>query len=77
MEAFKGSGCAICVAGMSMLTEKVIGKTVQEVDEMENTVPLKMLGMEERSPRLKCAVLGLDAMKRAINMEEDDDCDFC
>lgn len=73
----KGSGCAISVAGMSMLSEKLIGMNKQEIEALDHEYMLELLGMQEKSPRVKCAVLGLEAVKRAIHGEEDDPCDFC
>ena len=75
--AFKGSGCAISLAGMSMLSEKLIGMPTEEVEALEDGYMLGMLGMDSKSPRIKCAVLGLGAVKRAISGGEDDPCDFC
>lgn len=74
---YTGQGCAISVAGMSMLSEKLKGMKLKEVEQLDHSYMLKMLGMEEKTPRIKCAVLGLDAVKRAIKMEDDEPCDFC
>lgn len=74
---FTGSGCAISIAGMSMLSEKLPGMKVEDVEELENSFILDLLGMDEKSPRIKCGVLGLEAVKRAIREEGDDPCEFC
>ncbi len=74
---FKGTGCAISIAGASMVTEKIKGMHVSEVAEMTEKTILDMMGMDEKSARVKCATLILEALKRAIKMEEDDPCDFC
>jgi nitrogen fixation NifU-like protein len=74
---FKGTGCAISLAGMSMLSEELIGKTVEEVEKMDSDYMLGMMGMDSKSPRVKCATLGLSAVLRALSGEEDDPCEFC
>ncbi len=74
---FIGSGCAISIAGMSMLSEKLKGMPLKDVEKLDASYMLDMLGMESKTPRIKCAVLGLDAVKRAIKMEDDEPCDFC
>ena len=75
--SFKGSGCAISIAGMSMLSEKLVGMKTSDIGELTHAYVLDLLGMEAKSPRIKCAVLGLDATHRAIRGEEDEPCDFC
>jgi len=74
---FKGTGCAISLAAASMMTEEVVGKHVSEVMELEEKFVLDMMGMDAGSARVKCATLVLEALRRAIKMEEDDPCDFC
>lgn len=75
--SFKGSGCAISIAGSSMVTEKLVGMKLKDIESLTHAFALDLLGMQEKSPRLKCAVLGLEAAKRAVRKEEDDPCDFC
>jgi nitrogen fixation protein NifU and related proteins len=60
-------GCAICLASMSMLSEKLIEKNVDELKELDNSVVLDMLGMKESSGRIKCAALGVEAVKLIIS----------
>jgi nitrogen fixation protein NifU and related proteins len=74
---YKGTGCAISMAGISMLSEKLKGMTAKEIDALPNTYILTLLGMEEKSPRLKCALLSIEAARRAVRGEADDECDFC
>jgi nitrogen fixation NifU-like protein len=74
---YKGSGCAISVAGMSMLSKNLVGKKVEDLEEIEDKVALELLGLDEKTSRKKCATLGLRAIEKAVKMEEDDPCDFC
>lgn len=64
---FDARGCAISIAAMSMLSEKVKGKKVEEVLEIEDSFVLKMLGLEKGTPRIKCALLGLETLKKALS----------
>ena len=75
---YDASGCAICIAGMSMLSEKLIGMSTKDIEKLDDKYILDLLGMQSRSPRIKCATLGLEATKRALKEDEEDDpCDFC
>ncbi len=74
---YKGSGCAISMAGSSMLTEELKGKTVDEVKKLGPDYMLNLIGVDRKSPRVKCALLGFDAAKRAVESGKDDPCDFC
>ena len=64
--AFQGKGCAISQASASMLTEHVKGKTVAEVDRMDERVILDLLGVPLSPGRLKCALLGLQTLQKLL-----------
>jgi nitrogen fixation NifU-like protein len=62
--AFSGRGCAISQASASMLTEAIVGKTVDELKQMSKDDILEMLGGIQLGPtRLKCALLSLKVLK--------------
>ena len=61
--AFSGRGCAISQASASMLTEAILGKTLDEVKQMSKDDILEMLGIELGPVRLKCALLSLKVLK--------------
>jgi nitrogen fixation protein NifU and related proteins len=64
---FNGDGCAISQASASMLTELVMGKTIDEVRKIDKTVLLENLGSPNLGAvRIKCALLPLKVMKTAI-----------
>jgi nitrogen fixation NifU-like protein len=63
---FVGKGCAISIAAMSMLTEKIRGKSTHEVLTMNKDSILEMLNIPIGPARLKCALLGLTAVKKAL-----------
>ena len=55
--AFEGDGCAISQASASMLSERLPGMTLSEVEAMDRDDVLEMLGVEISPMRIKCAVL--------------------
>tara|TARA_B110000014_G_C19934875_1_gene483664 strand:+ start:248 stop:637 length:390 start_codon:yes stop_codon:yes gene_type:complete len=55
--AFRGEGCAISKASASMLSEVAIGKTIDEIYEMDRNDIIELLGVEVTPMRIKCAVL--------------------
>jgi nitrogen fixation NifU-like protein len=61
--AFTGRGCAISQASASMLTESILGKSIEEVKAMTKDDILEMLGIELGPTRLKCALLSLKVVK--------------
>ena len=61
--AFSGRGCAISQASASMLTESIVGKTVDELKALTREDILDLLGIELGPVRLKCALLSLKVLK--------------
>ncbi len=64
---FDARGCAISIAAMSMISEKVKGKKKEEVLKLEDDFVLKMLGLEKSTPRVKCALLGIETLRKALS----------
>lgn len=62
---FSGEGCAISQASVSMLTERLIGKTLPEIEKIPNEEIYEMLGITISPGRAKCALLGLITAKKA------------
>lgn len=63
---WNGTGCAISQAAMSMLSEELEGKTFEDVDHLMKDGMLALLGVPIGPRRLKCALLGLHAVKNAL-----------
>ena len=63
---FKAKGCAISIAAMSMLSERVKGQKIKEVLLFNKENILKMLGIPLSPTRLKCGILGLTALKQCL-----------
>lgn len=55
--AFSGDGCAISQASASLLTEKLRGITLDELQELNRDDVTDMLGVDISPMRIKCAVL--------------------
>jgi nitrogen fixation protein NifU and related proteins len=64
--AFRGQGCAVSFASASLLTEKLKGKRLSELQKLNNDEIVKLLGIELGPTRLKCALLPLIALKKAL-----------
>ena len=61
--AFSGQGCAISQASADLLMEFVIGKSVDDVKNLNRDDLLDLLGIELGPVRLKCALLSLKVLK--------------
>jgi nitrogen fixation NifU-like protein len=64
--AFAGHGCAISQASADLLMEAVIGKTLEDVKQINRDGILEMLGIDLGPVRLKCALLPLKVLKAGV-----------
>ena len=64
--AFTGHGCAISRAAASMMSEEIIGKSLDELRGWDKENITDLLGIEVGPVRIKCALLPLKAMKAAV-----------
>lgn len=64
---FSGQGCAISQASMSMLSEQMVGKPLEQVAAMTKEDVLELLGIPLTPVRLKCALLGLVVTKMGMH----------
>ncbi|PJF39881.1 MAG: SUF system NifU family Fe-S cluster assembly protein [Chloroflexi bacterium] len=60
---WEGDGCAISQASASMLTEEIVGKTLEEVRAIDKQHIFDMLGIPLSMNRVKCALLSLKVLK--------------
>jgi nitrogen fixation NifU-like protein len=65
--SFSGQGCSISQAATSMLTEVVVGKTVEEAAALQREDVTDLIGIPLSPVRLKCALLGLGVLKVALH----------
>ena len=64
--AFTGRGCAISQASASMLTDEIKGQSLTELVRLGQQDVLDNLGIEISPARLKCAMLSLETLRKAI-----------
>ena len=64
--AFDGHGCAISQASADLLIESIMGKTLDDVKNLNKQDVLDMLGIELGPVRLKCALLCLKVLKAGV-----------
>lgn len=69
--SFMGNGCAISQAAASMLTDEVKGKLLKNLSKTIDTKTiLKMLGVPVSPARMKCALLSLKTLLKALEESE-------
>jgi nitrogen fixation NifU-like protein len=59
-------GCAISTAGISIISEELKGKKLEEVKDLGEDWMLETLGVEVSPMRKKCAMLGLKTVQKAL-----------
>ncbi|MBI4148050.1 SUF system NifU family Fe-S cluster assembly protein [Candidatus Woesearchaeota archaeon] len=64
---FVGQGCAISQASMSMLSEQLKGKTVDDIKRITSDDILSLLGIPVGIVRIKCALLSLKTVHVGIS----------
>jgi len=67
---FVGQGCAISQSSASMLTVMLKGKSVSEAKKIDPDRIVRMLGIPLSAVRLKCALLSLQVLKKALFSKE-------
>ena len=61
---FEGGGCAISMAAVDLLLDKIVGMKLEAVKTMSGGEIEEMLGVELTPARKKCAYLGLEVLKK-------------
>ena len=59
-------GCAISVASASILSEFIKGRSKEEIKNLKNEDVFNLLGIELSPIRVKCALLPLITLKKAV-----------
>ena len=67
---FEGEGCVISLAAASMLMAAVEGKSLAAIKAMTRQDMLDLLGIRLTAARVKCAMLPLRALEKAIDLYE-------
>lgn len=65
---FTARGCAISIAAMSILSEKLKGLEIADIKAISEIEILQSVGLSEGSARRGCALLGLNAVKEALSI---------
>ena len=63
---FSGSGCVISLVATSLLTNKIKSMKVSEVKKIRPEEVLELLKVKLNLARVKCALLGFEAVKGAL-----------
>ncbi len=63
---FSGRGCVLSMASASMLTEEVLGKSVEELRAMEDADVFEMMGITLGAVRAKCGLLSLRVLQDGL-----------
>ncbi|MEZ3116775.1 iron-sulfur cluster assembly scaffold protein [Halobaculum sp. MBLA0147] len=69
---FSGDGCAISQASASMLSERLHGMTLAELEELDRDDVTEMLGVDISPMRIKCAVLARQVAQDGAKLHEGD-----
>ena len=63
---FEGKGCIICMASASIMTEELKNKSLREIQDINREDWLDILGVKLTASRVKCAMLPVITLKKAI-----------
>lgn len=66
--AWQGQGCAISQAAMSLFSEELRGKKLDDAAVLTKDDVLSLLGVPVGARRLKCALLCLHTLKNALHV---------
>ena len=69
--SFCGKGCAISQASVSLLTDILKNKSIEEMKKITGEDILQMLGIRIGVVRMKCALLSLKALHKGIQKWEE------
>ena len=65
---FQGQGCAISQASASLLTDKIKNMSLNDINNLNKDDILGLLKIPISPARMKCALLILDTLKGALNI---------
>lgn len=63
---FEAHGCAISIATMSMLSDKLLGRDIESLKRLQKSEVLKLTGLTEQSGRVKCGLIAWEAVKKCL-----------
>ena len=65
---FDGEACAICTASTSIMSELLIGKTIDEANKIIEEA-IVFMNTHKQANRIKCATLGWKGIKKILDQE--------
>jgi nitrogen fixation protein NifU and related proteins len=68
--SFEGEGCAISQAAISMLTEKLVGMNVEDMEKLGKEEIFGLLGIPISYTREKCALLSLKVLHKSLEVPQ-------
>lgn len=63
---FSGKGCSICLASADLLLDYAIGKSVKEIEKLDENFIREMIKVPLGINRIKCALLPLNVLKKTL-----------
>ncbi len=63
---FDGDACAVSIISSELMSEHIIGKTIEEAKALTKEDLLKLIGINLTTSRVKCATLALNALHGAL-----------
>lgn len=67
---YRGDACAVSLISSSLVSEEIVGKTLDEVKNFSKQDVLDLIGIKLTTSRVKCALLILEALNKAIEQYE-------
>lgn len=64
--AFQGKGCVISQAAGSLLTQRALGHSLEEIESLTKEDMIDLIGCTLGPTRLRCALLALESLQTAI-----------
>jgi len=69
---FEGEGCTISQAAAELVSSRMEGSTLDEIEHLDHDVIIDELGREVVISRPRCATLALGTLKQAVQQYKDD-----
>lgn len=67
---YRGDACAVSLISSSLVSEELIGKSIDDIKNFSKQEVLDLIGIELTTSRVKCAMLILDALHKSIKAYE-------
>jgi nitrogen fixation NifU-like protein len=68
---FEGEGCTISQAAAELVTSRMEGATLHDIEELQHDIIIDELGREVVMSRPRCATLALGTLKQAVQEYRD------